>query len=157
MIGHGGLCLTDIESTALDADIGAFIGGGLMELYGRFSWFYSSNPRIGRKVLCRFLNRLSRYDIMVAWNGRLFDVPFLTARVVRHGVPAEALHRIRHLDLAELVKANLRLARTDLHHVARFLGVKEDLDVEGLDVPSLFPKSMMGVGGGVHDKGSLQG
>jgi len=138
------LCLMDIESTSLDADTGTFVGGGLMELNGSFTWFYSKNPRNEKTALDRFLKRLSKYDIVVTWNGRFFDMPFLTAKALKHGLPVDRLHRLTHIDLAEFVKANLRLVRSDLYHVAKFLNVKKDLSVEGFDVPSLYLKAMKG-------------
>ena len=138
------ICLMDIESTSLDADTGTFIGGGLMELDGRFTWFYSKTPRNEKEALSRFLKRLSTYNVVVTWNGRFFDVPFLTARALKHGIAVEFLHKLTHVDLAEFIKTNLRLARSDLYHVAKFLNVKKDLSVEGFDVPALYLRAMKG-------------
>ncbi len=138
------LCLMDIESTSLDADVGVFVGGGLMALSGRFKWFYAEAPKAEAEVLNDFLQQVSGYEVIVTWNGRIFDLPFLTARALKHGLSAEYLHKPTHIDLAEFIKGALRLARSDLYHVAKFLNVRKDLSVEGFDVPSLYMKAVKG-------------
>ena len=138
------ICIMDIESTALDADVGIFVGGGLMELDGKFRWFYSKNPRYEAQVLDKFLEEIAGYQVMFTWNGRIFDIPFIAARSLKHGLRIERLYTPTHIDLAEFVKSNLRLVRSDLYHVARFLNIKKDLRVEGLDVPALYVKAIRG-------------
>ena len=138
------ICLMDVESTSLDADVGVFVGGGLMELNGRFQWFYARTPRNEERALKSLLEAISKCDVLITWNGRLFDIPFLTARALKLKLPVENLYEPAHVDLAELVKSSLKLVRSDLYHVARFLGVKKDLSIEGFDVPSLYLKAAKG-------------
>ena len=138
------LCLIDIESTSLDADVGVFVGGGLMTLGGRFKWVYADSPKSESKAIKSFLKELVGCDVVVTWNGRFFDIPFITARALRHGVSIDSLLNPLHLDLAEFVKNNLKLARHDLYHVSRFLGIRKDLEVEGFDVPALYAKALKG-------------
>ena len=137
-------CILDIEATALDADIGHLVGAGLMELGGEFRWFYVRRPVDEAKILKRVLKEVSTYHIMFTWNGRGFDIPFLISRALKLKLPAEELLKPLHVDLAELVRENLRLHRSDLYHVARFLGIKKDLRVEGFDVPSIYLKALRG-------------
>ena len=137
-------CILDIESTALDADVGIFVGGGLMELNGKFKWFYSETPRREARVLDEFLEEIAGYEVMFTWNGRIFDLPFIAARSIKHGLRVERLYTPLHIDLAEFVKSNLRLVRSDLYHVAKFLNIKKDLKVEGLDIPALYVKAVKG-------------
>lgn len=138
------MCIVDTESTALDADVGIFVGGGLMELNGKFSWFYSRNPREEARVLDNFLEKMSGYQVIFTWNGRVFDLPFIVARSIKHGLRVERLYSPLHVDLAEFVKNNLRLTRSDLYHVAKFLNIKKDLSVEGLDIPTLYMRAVKG-------------
>lgn len=134
----------DIESTALDADVGIFVGGGLMEPSGKFTWFYSKNPREEARILDGFLEKISDYQVMFTWNGRVFDLPFVAARSIKHGLRVERLYIPVHIDLAEFVKNNIRLIRSDLYHVAKFLNIRKDLNVEGLDIPTLYMKAVKG-------------
>ncbi|MDW8021843.1 MAG: ribonuclease H-like domain-containing protein [Nitrososphaerota archaeon] len=142
--GKSRICIIDVESTALDADVGIFVGGGLMELDGKFSWFYSRNPREEPRALGNFLEKISGYQVVFTWNGRIFDLPFITARSIKHGLRVERLHTIIHIDLAEFVKNNLKLARNDLYHVAKFLNIKKNLNIEGLDIPKLYMRAVKG-------------
>jgi len=137
-------CILDIEATALDADIGHLVGAGLMELDGEFRWFYVRRPVDETKILKKILKEVSAYHIIFTWNGRGFDIPFLVSRAIKLKLPAEELLKPIHIDLAEFVRENLRLHRSDLYHVARFLGIKKDLRVEGFDVPSIYMKALRG-------------
>jgi len=137
-------CILDIEATALDADIGHLVGAGLMELDGEFRWFYVRRPADEAKILKKVLKEVSAYHIIFTWNGKGFDIPFLISRAIKLKLPAEELLKPVHVDLAEFVRENLRLHRSDLYHVARFLGIKKDLRVEGFDVPSIYLKALRG-------------
>jgi len=137
-------CLIDIESTSLDADIGQLVGVGIMELDGKFKWFYVKKPDDEKKILKRIVDLLGDYHVIFSWSGKGFDIPFLTARALKHRLRAENLYKPIHVDLAEFVKNHLRLCRSDLYHVARFLGIRKDLRVEGFDIPSLYQRAIKG-------------
>lgn len=138
------VCFMDLEATALDADVGHLVGGGFMSEEGRFKWFYVENPQNEREILASMIEHISKHHILFTWNGSRFDLPFLTARAIKHGLRAELVHRPTHVDLADFVRSYLKLSLSTLYHVARFLNISKDLSTEGLDVPSLYIRAVNG-------------
>ncbi len=136
------ICFMDLESTALEADVGYLVGGGFMDESGKFKWFYSENPSREKEALSSIIEYMSRHHIVFTWNGSKFDIPFLTARAVKHNLRAELIYKPTHFDLAEFIRNHLRLSLTNLYHVARFLNIVKDINVEGIDVPSLYLKAV---------------
>lgn len=136
--------LLDVEATSLEADVGVLVGVGLMDVGGRFRWFYSETPGGERKALESALKALESYHVIVTWSGKGYDLPFIKARALKLRLRVEPITAPLHLDLAEFVRNNLRLARTDLYHVARFFGIKKDIRVEGKDIPSLYLRAIKG-------------
>ncbi|MCF8884984.1 MAG: ribonuclease H-like domain-containing protein [Aigarchaeota archaeon] len=138
------VCFMDLEATALDGDVGILVGAGFMDEDGKFKWFYVENPSEEKEVIKTILDYVSRYHIVVTWNGSRFDIPFLTARALKHKLKVELIYKPTHLDLAEFTRNNVKLSFTTLYHVARFLGIQKDLSTEGIDVPSLYLKAVNG-------------
>ena len=138
------VCFLDVEASGLDADVGVTVGVGLMDLGGRFRWFYVSEPRREREILRNVFGNVSSYHILVTWNGERFDIPFLCSRALKLRINPEGLMKPVHLDLASFVRSCLKLSRMDLYHVARFLGIAKDVSVEGVDVPSLYQEALRG-------------
>jgi len=138
------ICFLDVEATSLEADVGTTVGIGLMEDDGRFSYISVDRPELEKNRLKNFLERLERHHIIVTWNGKSFDIPFLVSRIIKHGLRVEPLLSAYHLDMAEFVKNNLKLSRTDIFHVSKFLGIRKDVATLGQDVPGLYVKAMKG-------------
>ncbi|MCL7385133.1 MAG: ribonuclease H-like domain-containing protein [Thaumarchaeota archaeon] len=138
------ICFLDIEATSLEADVGTMVGAGIMEDDGKFSYISVNRPELEKDKLDELLEKLEQYHIVVTWNGKSFDIPFLISRTVKHNLKVEPLLSIYHLDMAELVRNNLKLSRTDLFHVSKFLGIKKDVTTLGQDVPALYVKAIKG-------------
>lgn len=136
------VCFMDLESTALEADVGYLVGGGFMDESGRFKWFYSEIPSREKETLSSIIEYMSKHHIVFTWNGSRFDIPFLTARAVKYNLRAELIYKPTHFDLAEFIRSNFRFSLTSLYHVARFFNIVKDVDVEGIDVPSLYLRAL---------------
>jgi uncharacterized protein YprB with RNaseH-like and TPR domain len=81
---------------------------------------------------------------MVTWNGRGFDIPFLTTRLMKHGLDPRPFLRKPHIDLADVVKSRLRLTFTYLDHVCDFFQIDRKKGPMGLDVPHLYVRALEG-------------
>lgn len=115
-----------------------------MEDDGKFSYISVDKPEMEKNRLEDLLKKLEQYHIVITWNGKSFDMPFLISRAIKHDLKAEALLSVYHIDMAEFVRNNLKLSRTDLFHVSKFLGIKKDVTTLGQDVPSLYVKAIKG-------------
>ncbi len=71
----------DIETTGLDPSRHKFILGGLCSFESRrMSQVFAQSRREESDALKRFINELSDLDMVVTYNGRHFDIPFIERR-----------------------------------------------------------------------------
>ncbi|MDW8076208.1 MAG: ribonuclease H-like domain-containing protein [Nitrososphaerota archaeon] len=138
------VCFLDVESTSLEAYVGTMVGAGIMEDNGKFSYISVNKLDLEKHKLKELLEKLEQYHIIITWNGKSFDIPFLISRAIKHNLKAEVLLSVYHLDMAEFVRNNLKLSRTDLFHVSKFLGIKKNVTTLGQDVPTLYVKAIKG-------------
>ncbi len=136
--------ILDIETTSLEADGGIVVGVGLAPEKGKSEYFQVKRSRDEASVLSRLAQRLQVHDVLVTWNGRSFDIPFLTTRLLKNGLDPRPISSKRHVDLNEVVKSRLRLTFTYLDHVCDFLGIAKKKGPMGMDVPQLYVRALEG-------------
>ncbi len=132
------IVVLDIETSSLEADAGILVGAGLLPEKGMGEYLGVRRTVEEKSVLVRLLSRLSKYDVIITWNGRGFDLPYLTTRLLSHGLDPRPLMGKRHIDLNEIVKSRLRLTFTYLDHVCDFFGIARKKGLMGMDVPQLY-------------------
>src|SRR3989442_9731983 len=140
----GKVAILDIETTSLEADAGVLVGAGLMSEAGRGEYLEAKRTSEEKSLLSKLAKRLESYDVIVTWNGRSFDIPFLTTRLMKHGLDPRPLLRKPHIDLADVVKSRLRLTFTYLDHVCDFFQVDRKKGAMGLDFPHLYVRALEG-------------
>ncbi len=138
------IVILDIETTSLEADAGTLVSAGLMSDVGRGEYLEAKRTSDEKPLLLQLLKRLERYDVMVTWNGRSFDIPFLTTRLMKHDLDPRPILRKSHIDLADVVKSRLRLTFTYLDHVCDFFQIDRKKGPMGLDVPHLYVRALEG-------------
>ena len=126
------------------ADAGIMVGAGLMPENGPGEYLAVKSTGEEKSVLSKLVSRLGGYDVIVTWNGRSFDLPFLTTRLLSHGLDPRPLLGRRHVDLGEVVKGRLRLTFSYMEHVCDFLGIEKRRVPMGMDVPHLYLKAQEG-------------
>ena len=138
------VAVLDIESTSLEADAGILIGAGLISDAGRREYLEAKRSSEEKSLLEKLRKRLESFDVLVTWNGRSFDLPFLTTRFMKHGLDPRPILRKSHIDLADIVKSRLRLTFTYLDHVCDFFEINRKKGPMGLDVPHLYVRALEG-------------
>lgn len=138
------IVILDIESTSLEADAGVLISAGLISDAGRPEYLEAKKTNEEKPLLSKLVKRLENYDVLVTWNGRSFDLPFLTTRLMKHGLDPTPILRKSHIDLADTVKSRLRLTFTYLDHVCDFFEISRRKGPMGLDVPHLYVRALEG-------------
>jgi len=136
--------ILDIETTSLEADAGTLVSAGIMSDTGRAEYLEARRTSEEKSLLLKLVKRLESYDVMVTWNGRGFDIPFLTTRFMKHGLDPRPILRKSHIDLADVVKGRLRLTFTYLDHVCDFFQIDRKKGPMGLDVPHLYVRALEG-------------
>ncbi|MEM3169713.1 MAG: ribonuclease H-like domain-containing protein [Candidatus Nitrosotenuis sp.] len=115
----------DIETTNLSADYGRILCCGFKYLnkkpfivsQDQFS-DYRRKLWDDRKVVEKIKTVLESADILVSYNGRRFDIPFINSRLLYHGF--SALKKQRHIDLYWIIKYKYKLHRDSLKAVEDF-------------------------------------
>ncbi len=138
------VAILDIETSSLEADAGILVGAGLSSDAGTSEYLQVKRTTEEKEALVRLTKRLREYDILVTWNGRSFDIPFLTTRLLKHNMDPRLVAGKRHIDLNEVVKSRLRLTFTYLDHVCDFFGIAKKKSPMGMDVPQLYVRALEG-------------
>ena len=109
---------------------------------------HSARDNMERVLIEHVLMELSRWPnpVLVGYNITGFDLPFLTARGLRHSLPVHLLRNCYRVDLMHVVQryllTNRRYCR--LSDIATFLGLKVDDNVTGSDIPELVRQERWG-------------
>lgn len=79
----------------------------------------SEDPIHDRELVVAIRNELAQYNTIVGWNSKMFDLPFLNARLRYYG--EAPLKPQFHLDLMYFARGNsLRIGSSKLDNVQRF-------------------------------------
>lgn len=71
----------DIETTGLSATRNKFILGGLYDVTcGMLHQYFADNRAEEAVILDAYMNHLSQFDVIITFNGKHFDMPFLEKR-----------------------------------------------------------------------------
>lgn len=100
----------DIETTGLDPSKNKFILGGLFDLQTKtMHQFFAEKRAEEAEALAAFYELISSLDMVITYNGRHFDMPFIARRMKAHGIGADPKHSDGPIDTAALLPYNLDL------------------------------------------------
>jgi uncharacterized protein len=129
----------DTETTGLGGAYAFLIGIGSIDSGGfRLRQFFLRDEGEEASVLTRVAEHLSRFDVLITYNGKAYDQPLLENRFRAVRIPCGTFRRLHHLDVLfgarRLWKLRLASCRlVDLEH--RVLGVERDGDLPGAMIP----------------------
>ena len=72
---------------------------------------------------------LDRYDVLVAHNGKRFDIPFLQTRLMRWGLPPLPTPKL--VDPVLVARNKLRMSSNSLRRLLDFFGLNQKTEVAG--------------------------
>jgi len=121
----------DIETTNLGAMMGRVLGVSVCDEFGETSLISKTYADFdGKSILDDAplvewaMEELTKYDILVSWNGKLFDKPFLNARALK-GLVVPVFPLKMHIDLMYQFKGQqARMGSAKMDNVAKALGVR---------------------------------
>ncbi len=82
---------------------------------------YSQNPENDKKILEKMWTLLDQTDIIIAHNGRKFDIKKLNTRFLYHGMTPPSPYRI--IDTLEVARSTFSFTSNRLDDLGEFLGV----------------------------------
>lgn len=111
----------DIETTFSTQPI--MLYGAVADAFGNVEQFRKGEDIVDDKALVEaYGEALGKYDILVSWNGKLFDIPVLNARRVFHGLAP--VQPNMHIDLMYYATGQfMRMGRKSLQSVSEYLDV----------------------------------
>lgn|SRR5574341_123718 len=116
------LAFVDIETSNLNADFGTVVVVSIKP-YGQSPVTFTAKPGRDKALLKAVSAELAKYPVWITFYGKLFDMPVLQSRLVRHGLLA--LPRHHHIDIYFVVKSQTHVSRRNQGHLLEWLEVPE--------------------------------
>lgn len=127
------ILLFDIEATNLNADFGFALCVGY-KWYGEkrthvpslldYPGAFGKDPTNDKQLMEHVHDTLLKADMIVGFYSKLFDLPWLEARMLSHGLAP--LPSIPHVDLYFTAKTHLKIHSRRLANLIDFLGLKAE-------------------------------
>ena len=117
------ICFFDIEATGLRGDYNSVLVTSIKPFHGKPTSFRITQAGNDKAVVRQAKELLESYDIWVTYYGKGFDIPFIQARLLRHGLPA--LNKQPHADMYFALRKKLILSRGSMAHIASWLKLPE--------------------------------
>ncbi len=128
----------DIESTGLQADFGTLLAVGYKWAGDKYVYIpaitdyptFDADPTDDKRLVADFIEVMKTADMVVTYNGKRFDQPYLYAKCLEHKI--EIPPNIPHVDLYQTVRHNMKISRKSLQNVGYHLSLSaEKTPVEG--------------------------
>jgi hypothetical protein len=146
----------DIESTGLRSEYPLFLIGLLFVKEDKLvlKQLLARHPAEERGVLQAAVDVVNSFSVLVTYNGKKFDIPYIENRLAIHGMPYRFSHF--HIDLLWYARRhyrdrlpNCRLATLEEH----VLQMKREGDIPGSEIPNVYrrfvktqnPQMMQGI------------
>ncbi len=93
----------DIETTGLSADISAITLIGCCDMDRNITQWFNEDGFSQKQILSDFLSFIKPYDTLITFNGKTFDLLFLTNKIKEFKLDA-SFDNYKHLDLYQILK-----------------------------------------------------
>lgn len=130
--------ILDIETTGLNPLDSRIVAIGIAKLPTKMILFNEDE----KAMIQEFLSFLHENVVLVGYNINNFDIPFITARTLKHGLYEEIaiIREVYRVDLKALVSryllTNQKCIR--LKKICQFLDIEVNDDINGSDIPGLW-------------------
>lgn len=117
----------DIETTNLNADFGVVLCCGIKPA-GKKPYIlrldqFSKQPWNDRKLITLIRDELEKYDIIIGYNSKMFDIRFLNSRLMKYGL--RTIRRdLKHVDIYWQIRFKFKLHDSKLATACEHLGLE---------------------------------
>ena len=118
----------DIESDGLKADFSTMLTWCIKEKDGPIAYDVIQKRDLfrgiaDRKIVQSIVDEISKYNIIVTYFGKVFDIPYIRTKAIHYGIDFPAYQEIAVWDLYFAVKSKLNLSRKSLDNVCDYFGI----------------------------------
>src|SRR3990167_323488 len=121
----------DIETSNFDANAGFMISWAIYfrdenKTYSDMITSKEITQGFGndKRIVASLIEQIKLCDAIATFWGTGFDVPYMRARALDHGLDFPAYGSVKHLDLFYTCRRIFKLHRRSLHAVTEFLGIE---------------------------------
>ncbi|TDT60962.1 ribonuclease H-like domain-containing protein [Fonticella tunisiensis] len=132
----------DIETTGLNPEFSKIILLGASYVENNkyiVEQFFADRLDEEELILKDFIKVLERFDMVVTYNGKNFDVPFVNKRIEKYSIGYSIMHE--HLDLICHIRPNkqiLGLTSCSLKSVEKYLNIRRNDTIDGGESINLY-------------------
>lgn len=129
----------DLETSGLEGDWASILCASFCPIKeeGKIEPAYTLTRKVRSKdpfddaaLAAKIKAEIAKYNLIVTWNGKMFDIPFLNSRLLKAGL--ESVFPQLHVDIMWFARGNAaRLASSKMVNVGKFFRCK----TEKYDVP----------------------
>lgn len=124
----------DIECTNLDADFGQILSYAIKpqgQVRVISALIEARTLDDEKKLLEKFIEDIAPFNVWITYYGTGFDIPFLRARFMYHGLSFPGYGAARHIDLYYVARGRMKLTSRRLARVSEFLGIEGKTPLKG--------------------------
>lgn len=136
-------CFIDIETTGFSRKNDQVVLIGLLfreKKQYKLRQYFLDNPLQEQELLTQFIKDLSKFSLMITYNGLSFDHPFIQERAKFYQLPLQ-LNDLKHIDLYKHIQRNkksLPIENYKLKTVEKLLGIHRKDEISGGDSVALY-------------------
>jgi len=124
------LCIFDIETTGLSPEKDIVISASFCDEDGlSLVQYFCDSPESEFLLIGKIIEDISKYDAIITYNGRNFDIPFIMKRAKKYGLNTDALN-IKNIDIYRYLKQYWKaaglLSSLSQSSVEKALGLDEE-------------------------------
>lgn len=137
------LCFIDIETTGFSRKYNHIILIGI--LYTENSkteviQLFAHNKKDEQNLLCKFIDYIVDFDVIITFNGDAFDIPFINSRLHENNIDYEIDKNIS-LDILKIVRKKknlLGLEKYNLKSIEKVLDINREDTISGKESVELY-------------------
>ena len=143
LIENRNVCIFDIETTGLNRNKDKVILIGYLFFDNKkpvIKQLFAEKQDEELNILQRFNQEINDFDLLITFNGKNFDIPFLQARFDKHTID-HSLQLIDHIDIFKHLKIYsdmLNLEDYKLKSIEKFLRINRKDTISGKDSVLLY-------------------
>ena len=112
----------DIETTGLSADISAITVIGCCDMDGNVTQWFNEDGLSQKQILTDFLAFIQPYNTLITFNGKTFDLPFLTSKIKEFKINAST--NFLEKNSSKLIRIILKMEKSRIKNQCFYITTK---------------------------------